>query len=123
MFVENLNTMLNSYNSVVGLLDLAERKLLQTHITELKRVMKPGFTRLNWNSLGITEFIQRCNQEINKFSSMVNQIRKNSANIAHAVDQIGKAMLIKEPPVDEILDAHVKIAILFCFRILNLFLL
>ncbi|KAJ3018931.1 Dynein heavy chain 10, axonemal [Thoreauomyces humboldtii] len=105
-YVENLGSMLNSYNAVLDLLDNAERKLLQTHIAELKRVMKPGFTRLNWNSLGIAEFIQRCNSEINKFSSMVNQIRKNSANISNAVNQISRAMLIKEPPAGEILDAH-----------------
>ncbi|TPX63919.1 hypothetical protein SpCBS45565_g06282 [Spizellomyces sp. 'palustris'] len=105
-FVENLNTMLNSYNSILDVLDSAERKLLQTHIAELKRVMKPGFSRLNWNSLGIPEFISRCNTEINKFSSMVNQIRKNSANISNAVDQISSATLIKEPPTDSILDAH-----------------
>ncbi|KAJ3097104.1 Dynein heavy chain 10, axonemal [Phlyctochytrium planicorne] len=103
-YVENLSSMLNNYNNVLDLLDAAEKKLLQIHISELKRVMKPGFTRLNWNSLGIPEFIQRCNQEINKFSSMVNQIRKNSANIAHAVEQIRKALLVKEP--EDILDAH-----------------
>ena len=61
-FVENLNSMLNSYNAVLDSLDGAERKLLQSNVAELKRVMKPGFTRLNWNSLGIHEFIQRCNQ-------------------------------------------------------------
>ncbi|TPX54389.1 hypothetical protein PhCBS80983_g05954 [Powellomyces hirtus] len=105
-YIENLSSMLNSYNAVLGLLDSAERKLLQTHIAELKRVMKPGFTRLNWNSLGIAEFIQRCNSEINKFSSMVNQIRKNSANISNAVNQISRALLIKEPPTGDILDAH-----------------
>lgn len=106
-YVENLNSMLKNYSAVLDLLDSAEKKLLQAHITELKRVMNPGFSRLNWNSLGIPEFIQRCNQEINKFSSLVNQIRKNSANVAHAVDQITRAMLVKEPPTDEIQDAFV----------------
>ncbi|RKO94122.1 dynein heavy chain and region D6 of dynein motor-domain-containing protein [Blyttiomyces helicus] len=105
-FVENINTMLNSYNAILDVLDVAERKLLQAHVAELKRVMKPGITRLNWNSLGIPEFIQRCNQEINKFSSMVNQIRKNSANVAHAVEQIARVMLVREPPTEEIMDAH-----------------
>ncbi|KAI8814786.1 dynein heavy chain and region D6 of dynein motor-domain-containing protein [Cladochytrium replicatum] len=105
-YVENLSTMLTSYNNVLELLDGVERKLLAVHIQELKRVMKAGLTRLNWNSLGIPEFIQRCNQEINKFSSMVNQIRKNSSNIANAVEQISRAVLVKEPPSDEIVDAH-----------------
>ena len=60
-FVESINSMLRSYHGVVDSLDNIEKKLLQQHLSELKRVMKPGFTRLNWNSLGIPEFIARCN--------------------------------------------------------------
>lgn len=105
-FVENLESMLQSYHEVIQSLDAAEKKLLSEHISELHRVMKAGFTRLNWNSLGIPEFIQRCNQEINKFSSMVNQIKKNSANISNLVDQIAKTMLVSEPPSETIFEAH-----------------
>ncbi|KAJ3328734.1 Dynein heavy chain 10, axonemal, partial [Blyttiomyces sp. JEL0837] len=105
-YVESLKSMLKSYNDVLDILDPAEKKLLAVHIAELNRVMKPGFTRLNWNSLGIPDFIQRCNQEINKFGSMVNQIKKNAANIEHAVDSIAKSMLVKEPAVDEVMEAH-----------------
>eukprot|EP00842_Homolaphlyctis_polyrhiza_P003630 jgi/Hompol1/4268/HPOL_001758-RA len=104
--VENLNSMLKAYHNVMDPLDAAEKKLLHVHISELKRVMKPGFTRLNWNSLGIPEFIQRCTLEINKFSSLVNQTRKNSSNINRAIEQIASALLIKEPPRDDIIDAH-----------------
>lgn len=32
---------------------------------------------LNWNSLGIPEFIQKCNAAIHEFHSMVKQIHKN----------------------------------------------
>lgn len=105
-YVENLKTMLQSYKTIMESLEPAERKLLASHLEELKRVIKPGFTRLNWNSLGIPDFIGRCNQEINKFSAMVNQIKKNSSNISHAVDAIAQAMLVKEPPSEDILDAH-----------------
>nr|KAJ3423035.1 Dynein heavy chain 10, axonemal [Polyrhizophydium stewartii] len=104
--VENLNSMLKAYHAVMGPLDMAERKLLHVHIAELKRIMKPGFTRLNWNSLGIPEFIQRCTLEINKFSSLVNQTRKNSSNINRTIEQIASALLIKEPPREDIVDAH-----------------
>lgn len=102
--------MLSNYNAAYELLDPTEKKLLQAHISELKRAMNPGLLRLNWNSLGISEFIVKCNLEINKFSSIVNQIRKNSANISRAVEQISHAMLIKEPTSngEEILDAFVK---------------
>jgi dynein heavy chain, axonemal len=105
--IENLHTMLRTYAAVTEPLDAAEKKLLQNHLNELKRVMKPGFTRLNWNSLGIPEFIQRCTMEINKFSSIVNQTRKNSAIITRTIEQIAAAVLIKEPPKDECIDAHV----------------
>jgi dynein heavy chain, axonemal len=93
--VENLKAMLKSYHNVVDPLDLSEKKLLHLHIAELKRVMKPGFARLNWNSLGIPEYLQRCNHEITKFSSIVNQTRKNSANIHRVIEQIANAILIK----------------------------
>ncbi|KAI8916282.1 dynein heavy chain and region D6 of dynein motor-domain-containing protein [Gorgonomyces haynaldii] len=104
--VENLNMMIRSYNAVMDPLDGAERKLFTAHIAELKRIMKPGFSRLNWNSLGIPEFLQRCNLEINKFSSIVNQVRKNSSNIQRVIEQIANAILIAETPVDHVNDAH-----------------
>jgi dynein heavy chain len=87
--------MLNAYHQVIDPLEISEIKLLHVHITELKRVMKPGFSRLNWNSLGIPEFLQRCKNEISKFSSIVNQTRKNSANINRVIEQIANAILIK----------------------------
>jgi dynein heavy chain len=106
-YEESLSAMLIVYSSVLGLLDPVEKKLLNSHINDLKRVMKPGFTRLNWNSLGIPEFIQRCNVEINKFSSIVNQIKKSAANIEHVVAEISRTMLIKAAPETEIKDAFV----------------
>ncbi|TPX78384.1 hypothetical protein CcCBS67573_g00352 [Chytriomyces confervae] len=106
MFIENLNSMLSSYHAVIDLLDAAEIKLLAVHIGDLKRVMKAGFSRLNWNSLGIPEFITRCSQEINKLSSVVNQIQKNSANISNTVDYISHALLVGEPGSEEVMDAH-----------------
>ncbi|KAJ3359470.1 Dynein heavy chain 10, axonemal, partial [Kappamyces sp. JEL0680] len=104
--VENLNQMIASYNAVMDPMDSSEKKLFSTHIAELKRIMKPGFSRLNWNSLGIPEFIQRCNLEINKLSSLLNQTRKNSANITRVIDQIASAVMFCEPPETEIVDAH-----------------
>lgn len=39
-----------------------QTQLLEDHIKELKRVLKPGAKRLNWNSLGISDYIARCGQ-------------------------------------------------------------
>jgi dynein heavy chain len=104
--ISSLNQMISSYDSVIEPLDDAERKLFGTHINELKRIMKPGFTRLNWNSLGIPEFIQKCNMEIQKLSSLVNQTRKNSDGIVRAIESITHAKLILEPDENDIVDAH-----------------
>ena len=44
-------------------------------------MLKPGLESLNWNSLGIPDFIKKCEHEINKFQSLVNQIQKNASMI------------------------------------------
>jgi dynein heavy chain len=102
--VESLQAMLNNLYSVVDLLNDAEKKLLAANLNEIRRIIKPGLSRLNWNSLGIPEYLVKCNQEINKVSSLVNQIRKNSSNIKHIIDQISQCILVKEPSEDEIMD-------------------
>lgn len=99
--------MLQNLYNVIDVLNSAERKLLFANLNEIKRVVKPGLFRLNWNSLGIPEYLVKCNQEINKVSSLVNQIRKNSSNITYIIDQISQCILVKEPPGDEIIDASV----------------
>jgi len=54
--------MISSYKGVLNQLDSTEKKLLKTQIESLNKVLSPGFKRLNWNSLGIPEFINKCNQ-------------------------------------------------------------
>lgn len=39
---------------------LLQSVLLEDHMRELRRVIRPGNRRLNWNSLGINDFVQRC---------------------------------------------------------------
>lgn len=38
----------------------SQANLLEDHIRDLRRVIRPGFKRLNWNSLGINEFVLKC---------------------------------------------------------------
>jgi len=42
------------------LLSLIQAVLLEDHTKELKRVLHPGARRLNWNSLGIYDYISKC---------------------------------------------------------------
>jgi dynein heavy chain, axonemal len=103
---QTLSTMIKSYNAVIDPMDVAERKLFVSHIAELNRVMRPGFARLNWNSLGVPDFIQKCNLEIKRLSSLLTQTRKNSSSISRVIRKIASAQLILEPPSDVLLDPY-----------------
>jgi dynein heavy chain, axonemal len=74
--------MLANYNAVLQKIAPSEWPLLTSILEELKSVLKPGFDALNWNSLGIPDFIKKCDQEISKFQSIVNQIQKNASMVS-----------------------------------------
>ena len=69
-----------------------QTQLLDDHIRELKRVLKPGHKRLNWNSLGISDYITRCDQVKANFSFpiAVSQDPKIERNERKAYDIIVK---------------------------------
>jgi hypothetical protein len=54
--------MLHSYYGSLGKIVIAERPLMTEFIDDLSRVIKPGLESLNWNSLGIPEFIKNTEQ-------------------------------------------------------------
>ncbi|EDO35852.1 predicted protein [Nematostella vectensis] len=97
-YVDGLKLMLERYHTVTGSLDVAETQLLDDNIKELKRVLKPGSKRLNWNSLGISDYVTRCGQAIGKFESLVNQIQKNAKDIYSRLEMIEITELFKTPP-------------------------
>ncbi|NXI97836.1 DYH10 protein, partial [Psophia crepitans] len=96
-YKNRLQTMLDRYHKVMGTLNEAETKLLDDHIQELWRVFKSGHRRLNWNSLGIDDFIVRCTQAIRKFESLVHQIHNNSEDISNKLLLIESTNLFKFP--------------------------
>uniref|UniRef100_A0A8B9QA73 Dynein axonemal heavy chain 10 n=1 Tax=Apteryx owenii TaxID=8824 RepID=A0A8B9QA73_APTOW len=97
-YIDGLKNMLDHYHSLMGTLNEAETKLLDDHIQELWRVFKSGHRRLNWNSLGIGDFIVRCTQAIGKFESLIHQIHKNSEDINNKLMLIESTNLFKFPP-------------------------
>ncbi|XP_076804944.1 dynein axonemal heavy chain 10-like [Clavelina lepadiformis] len=97
-YINGLTQMLNRYHTLLLSLDTAEAQLLEEHIRELKRVLKPGYRRLNWNSLGIQDYITRCGVAIGKFESLVNQIQKNAKDIDSRIQLIRGANLFKQIP-------------------------
>ncbi|XP_054568736.1 dynein axonemal heavy chain 10 [Eptesicus fuscus] len=96
-YTEGIQHMLSHYHMLVGTLNDAETVLLDDHSQELLRVFRSGFKRLNWNSLGISDYITRCKQAIGKFESLVHQIHKNADDIASRLTLIESINLFKYP--------------------------
>ncbi|KAK9812551.1 hypothetical protein WJX73_008170 [Symbiochloris irregularis] len=78
---ESLESMLRSYYQAVDGLSPIEADLLHGKIRELRKSLLPGFDRLNWTALGISEFISATHKAVGLFQSVVTQVRK-SANLA-----------------------------------------
>ena len=56
-YVDGLQDAVSRYHRVMASLESAEVLLLDEHIKELRRIIRPALKRLNWNSLGIADFI------------------------------------------------------------------
>ena len=54
---------------------------------------------LNWNSLGVQDYVSRCEQAITKFESLVNQIQKDAGDIEERLQLIKNVTLFKSPPL------------------------
>ncbi|KAG5280454.1 hypothetical protein AALO_G00060150 [Alosa alosa] len=100
-YMDGLKSLVNRYHSLMDCLNDAEFYLLSEQIHELRRVMRAGFKRLNWNALGISEFINRGSQATSKFESLVNQIQKNERDIDAKLLSMETANLFKFPAPDK----------------------
>ncbi|XDV20914.1 hypothetical protein PO909_026119, partial [Leuciscus waleckii] len=96
-----LKKLVNHYHSLMDNLNDAEFSLMADQVQELRRVLSFGCKRLNWNCLGIPQFIQRGNQATSKFESLVNQIQKNEQDIDDKLKSIESANLFKFPMADK----------------------
>ncbi|XP_036382121.1 dynein heavy chain 10, axonemal [Megalops cyprinoides] len=100
-YVNGLKNLVNHHHELMDSLNDAEFNLLTEQITELRRVMSSGHRRLNWNALGIWEYMNRCTQATSKFESLVNQILKNERDIDIKLQAIDSADLFKLPVMDK----------------------
>jgi len=95
-YVQDLNQMLKYYDSLMARLSTVEAQLLKRQISSLQKVLKAGFTPLNWNSQRIPSFIEACNKALNEFSGCVSQIHKSAAMIEEVVSNIESTTLVQE---------------------------
>ncbi|CAF1262776.1 unnamed protein product, partial [Didymodactylos carnosus] len=76
-----LRIMLEDYHLLLASLDTTEVSLLETHLDQLQTALKPGASRISWGEVSASEYVQLCQTHLNRLHSLLNQIRKNSADI------------------------------------------
>nr|WAW84832.1 axonemal dynein heavy chain 10 [Halisarca dujardinii] len=109
-YQDGLKRILERYRLCTSALTESETSLMDDHIKILQRVIKPGAKRLNWSSLGIHDYIIKCEEALAKFESLSNQVLKNAHDIDERLQTIESACLFKDPfrdadPSDQPLDA------------------
>ncbi|KAM4746443.1 dynein axonemal heavy chain 10 [Anableps anableps] len=99
-YVDELNKLVNRYQSVMESLSEAHVIILSTQIQEVTRTMQYGCKRLNWNSLGISDFISRGLQTISKFEHLVKQINNTEREIESKLHLIMMENILTFPVTD-----------------------
>ncbi|KAK9522770.1 hypothetical protein VZT92_019216 [Zoarces viviparus] len=94
-YVTDLNNVVNSYHSVMNSLSEMLFIMLAQQIEVIKKEMHFGCKRLNWNSLGILDFINQGRQAVSKFESLVNMVQENERGIESKLQSMVMANLLK----------------------------
>ena len=92
----DLSEMLAEWNRVLKLISPSEVPILTGCIHAVEDVFSDGTSFLNWNSLGVSEFIGRCTTAIQQFKSAVTSVTSNVSKIIKAVKFIGECNTIPE---------------------------
>jgi dynein heavy chain, axonemal len=99
-YVETLKVMLSHYHNVTNSLIPPERELLSIKLQELETTIRFGFSPLNWNSLGIKDFCEKCERHIDGFSTLLKQVQMSASNIEIVVTSITDADLVSIGDLD-----------------------
>ncbi|XP_031712248.1 dynein heavy chain 10, axonemal [Anarrhichthys ocellatus] len=94
-YVKDLNNVVNSYHSVMDSLSETLFIMLAQQIKVVKKDMHFGCKRLNWNSLGILDFIDRGLQAVSKFELVVKTVHENERAIESKLQSMVMANLLK----------------------------
>eukprot|EP00762_Andalucia_godoyi_P000035 ANDGO_02235.mRNA.1 Dynein-1-alpha heavy chain len=93
-YIENLKSVVLAHKVALASLRPAEKVLLKDKVTRLTDILKPSLTTLNWNSLGIPDFITSTSKKIGEFQALIKQVQKNANTINSVVMQISNTVLV-----------------------------
>jgi dynein heavy chain len=91
-----LKELAERFNSAIFGLKHEEFQLLSLRIQSLIKSISRGMSPLNWNSLGIDQFVQDSLRAVAEFVSVIKQVQKNCAIIEGVVSDIQAATLFDE---------------------------
>ena len=89
-----LKQVLTKHQALLDSLRPVELELLAVPLDHLHLTLAQGFWPLNWTSLHIHTFIERCNTELKIFRSILQNVRKSSDMIESHVEAIATTVLI-----------------------------
>ena len=91
----DLRQMLNRYHHSVDSLDPAEEELMVPELTITQKSLRPGHSRLTWNSMGIKEYIDEGNQQISALTSKIRQVEILRVQLQDCIDYVAQTKLLK----------------------------
>ena len=90
----DLKVMLDRYHSAIDSLELAEEDLMMVELMLTQKSLRPGQSRLTWNSMGIKEFINEGNQQISSLISKIRQVEILRVQLQECIDYVAKTQLL-----------------------------
>lgn len=90
----SLKQMLHLYHTAVESLEPAEEELMMTELSETQKSLRPGHSRLTWNSMGIDEFLAEGNKRISSFSATMRQVEILRVQLQECIDLVSKETVL-----------------------------
>eukprot|EP01084_Bolivina_argentea_P171980 297930_1 len=92
--MDRLQDMLNNYETVIKPLKYHERCAVRRCFKSLYKTLRPAFEHLNWNSLGISSFIEQCVKAIQDFNGIVSRMKQTLLQIDKKISLISSCVLV-----------------------------
>jgi dynein heavy chain len=99
--VQRCSKMLERYHHLLNSLDESERRMLTHQLKVLAKTVTQGFDPINWNSLHIPAYIEKCNKEIELFQALQELIRGSTSKIEERLASIANTQLVSESDFDD----------------------
>jgi dynein heavy chain, axonemal len=103
--VQDIKSMIRNYQSTIENIDPSMREICTQNVQNLKSGLSLGFTALNWNSLGIKDFIEKSQMKLMIFQTVLRAIEKNAGTIQDILREISLERLM--PTEAELFDGNV----------------